>query len=65
LGQILKLSAEESGLFNRIVVNKYVVTSYAMPDLRLPRRIIGMSPTPEIEHPFKGAQPVVFQPITE
>jgi hypothetical protein len=56
LGRLLKLSAEESGLFNRIVVNKYVVTSYAMPDLRLSRRIIGMSPTPEIGRPWAITQ---------
>jgi uncharacterized protein with NAD-binding domain and iron-sulfur cluster len=56
LGRILKLSAEESGLFNRIVVNKYVVMSYAIPELRLPRRIIGMSPTPELGRPWAITQ---------
>jgi hypothetical protein len=56
LGRILKLSAEESCLFSRIVVNKYVVTSYAIPNLRLPKRIIGMSPTPEFGRPWAITQ---------
>jgi len=52
----LSLSNEERDLFSRIIVNSYVVASCAIPNLRLPRRIVGMSPTPEVAQPWAMMQ---------
>jgi hypothetical protein len=52
LERFLALSDEERDLFKRIVVNDYVVTSYAIPNLQLPRRIVGMTPIPEMGRPW-------------
>jgi hypothetical protein len=56
LGRILTLSREEADLFARIVANDYVVTSYALPGLRLPKRIVGMFPVPDVGQPWAMTQ---------
>jgi uncharacterized protein with NAD-binding domain and iron-sulfur cluster len=56
LGRFLTLSDEERDLFKRIIVNDYVVTTYAIPNLRLPKRIIGMTPIPEMGRPWAITQ---------
>lgn len=52
LGRFLALSDRERELFGRITVNPYVVTSYAIADLRLRERIVGMWPIPKIGRPW-------------
>jgi uncharacterized protein with NAD-binding domain and iron-sulfur cluster len=52
LERFIRLSQDERDLFERIVVNRYVVTSYAIPNLHLPRRIVGMTPVPEMGRPW-------------
>jgi predicted NAD/FAD-binding protein len=52
LERFIRLSLEERDLFGRIVVNRYVVTSYAIPNLQLPRRIVGMTPVPDMGRPW-------------
>jgi hypothetical protein len=56
LDRFLILSREEKDLFRRIVFNKYAVTSYALPNLRLPKRIVGMSPIPKTGYPWAITQ---------
>jgi hypothetical protein len=56
LGRFLTLSGEEVDLFKRIIANDYIVTSYALPDLRLPKRIVGMFPVPDIGQPWAITQ---------
>jgi Flavin containing amine oxidoreductase len=56
LDRFLRLSDEEAGLFKRITNNKYVVTSYAIADLHLPQRIVGMWPIPEMGVPWAFTQ---------
>jgi protoporphyrinogen oxidase len=52
LGRFLGLTEQERELFGRITINPYVVTSYAMADLQLPARIVGMWPIPKIGQPW-------------
>ena len=52
LGRFLVLSNEERELFGRITINPYVVTCYAMTNLQLPERIVGMWPIPKIGQPW-------------
>ena len=56
LGRFVTLSREEADLFKRIIVNKYAVTSYAILNLRLPKRIVGMAPIPDIGYPWAITQ---------
>jgi hypothetical protein len=56
LERFLTLSYEERDLFKRIIANTYVVTSYAIPNLRLPKRIVGMTPIPEFGYPWAITQ---------
>jgi hypothetical protein len=56
LDRFLTLSAEERDLFGRIIVNPYVVTSYAIAKLRPPERIVGMWPIPKIGQPWATTQ---------
>lgn len=56
IGRFMALSDEERALFKRITSNKYVVTSYAIPNLHLPRRIVGMWPIPEMGRPWAFTQ---------
>ncbi len=56
LGRFLALSPEEADLFGRIVVNPYVVTTYAILGLQLPERIVGMLPIPEMGRPWAITQ---------
>ena len=56
MNSFLSLSNEERDLFSRIIVNSYVVASCAIPNLRLPRRIVGMSPTPKAAEPWAMTQ---------
>jgi hypothetical protein len=56
MNSFLSLSNEERDLFSRIIVNSYVVASCAIPNLRLPRRIVGMSPTPKVAEPWAMTQ---------
>jgi hypothetical protein len=50
-GEFLTLTEDERDLFGRIIVNPYVVTTFAIPNLRLPKRIVGMLPLPEPGRP--------------
>jgi Flavin containing amine oxidoreductase len=61
----LSLSDEERDLFNRIIVNPYVVASCAIPDLRVPRRIVGMSPTPKVTEPWAMTQQFVHNDFVQ
>jgi hypothetical protein len=52
LGRFLALSNKERELFGRTTVNPFIVTSYAIADLQLPERIVGMWPIPRIGQPW-------------
>jgi predicted NAD/FAD-binding protein len=56
LDRFLTLSAEERDLFGRVIVNPYVVTSYAIAKLRPPERIVGMWPIPRVGQPWAMTQ---------
>jgi uncharacterized protein with NAD-binding domain and iron-sulfur cluster len=56
LERFLTLSDEERDLFKRVIVNNYVVTTYAIPNLRLPKRIVAMTPVPGIGRPWAITQ---------
>lgn len=56
LGRFVTLSDEEENLFKRITNNQYVVTSYAITNLHLPRRIVGMWPIPDVGLPWAFTQ---------
>jgi len=65
LASFLTLSAEERDLFSRIVVNTYVVATYALPDLQLPRRIVGMTPIPAMGRPWALTQQFADRPLVQ
>lgn len=52
LGRFLSLSTEEHDLFRRIISNRYVVVTYAIENMQLPKPVIGMSPIPAPGEPW-------------
>jgi hypothetical protein len=56
LGAFLRLSPAESHLFGKVVVNPFVITSYIVKDMQVPRRIIFVLPVPALGMPSAMSQ---------